>query len=375
VLAGTFAISAVLAPAALASRGNAGPLALVCDGAWHVAPSQHSKQFSFLNAVDGVTPTLAWTVGSRVGAGNRIRPVIERWDGNIWTIVPSPHVGGFTHLKGVAAADASQAWAVGDHLAHTRRHQTKLMAEQFVGGTWSIVPAQSPGPGASSLDGVAAVSDNDVWSVGFRSRPHQFNSPEALAEHWDGSRWTIVPTPRLPGSSNTQLVSVAAVGANDVWAVGFAQLNSRGPRPLAEHWNGTAWSVVPTPNPGAGFVFASVAARATDDVWAVGYANFAGVARPLAEHFDGSRWSLVKVGHPGRNAFLTGVSATPSDVYAVGGSQYHALVERWNGTAFERISVPRSRGGNLGSLGTDGSTTWGVGSRAGGKRPLVEYVC
>jgi len=299
--------------------------------------------------------------------------LIERWNGDIWTIASSPHVGGFTHLGGVAAADPSQAWAVGDHVVVAQR--TRVLVERFIGGSWSVVPVPSPGPGTSELDGVAAVSDDDVWSVGFRTRrlgPPGFGAHEALAEHWDGSAWTIVPTPRVP-SGDTRLVSVAAVGANDVWAVGFDTMNSRGRRPLAEHWDGTAWSVVPTPNPGGPSGFASVAARGTDDVWAVGYKNPA--EAPIAEHWDGSRWSFVDVGHAGRNAVLTGVSATPADVFAAGATQYHALVERWNGAAFERVDVPRSRDGNLGSLGTDGSTTWGVGFRAGGKRPLIEYVC
>jgi len=42
-------------PASLAASQRVSP-DLVCDGAWHVAPGQHSKQFSFLTAVAGVTP-------------------------------------------------------------------------------------------------------------------------------------------------------------------------------------------------------------------------------------------------------------------------------------------------------------------------------
>jgi hypothetical protein len=42
-----------------------------------------------------------------------------------------------------------------------------------------------------------------------------------LIEHWNGSAWTIVPSPNV-GSGNNSLAAVAARSANDVWAVGYA---------------------------------------------------------------------------------------------------------------------------------------------------------
>ena len=56
------------------------------------------------------------------------------------------------------------------------------------------------------------------------------------------------------------------LAANDAWAVGHVNDQT-----LTIHWNGTAWSIIPSPNPGISFNnLAAVAAIAPNDVWAVG---------------------------------------------------------------------------------------------------------
>jgi len=76
----------------------------------------------------------------------------------------------------------------------------------------------------------------------------------------------VVPSPFI---NNSSLSATAAIADNDIWAVGqIAGSNSSGVT-LAEHFDGTRWSVVPTPSVGGG-AFASVAALASNDVWAVG---------------------------------------------------------------------------------------------------------
>jgi len=56
-------------------------------------------------------------------------------------------------------------------------------------------------------------------------------------------------------ANNTQdtLSAVVALGTGDVWAVGSTlPVPSEQAQTLAEHWNGTAWQIVPTTNPDAG---------------------------------------------------------------------------------------------------------------------------
>src|SRR5207253_1359432 len=81
-----------------------------------------------------------------------------------------------------------------------------------------------------------------------------------LVEHWNGSQWSVVPSPN--GAGNNALNGVAAVSANDVWAVGSISNQT-----LIEHWDGTQWNIVP--NPGNGILYAASALSA-NDVWAVG---------------------------------------------------------------------------------------------------------
>ena len=71
-----------------------------------------------------------------------------------------------------------------------------------------------------------------------------------MIEHWNGTSWEVVPSPN-GGSALNVFEAVAVVAPNDVWAVGYTQ-NTGGPtQTLVEHWNGTAWAIVPSPNPGS----------------------------------------------------------------------------------------------------------------------------
>src|SRR2546430_16484945 len=68
-----------------------------------------------------------------------------------------------------------------------------------------------------------------------------------------GADWQIVASPNS-GNQPNSLNAVAAVTENDVWAVGASSSSdSSSSRTLIEHWNGTGWSVVRSPNPGATF--------------------------------------------------------------------------------------------------------------------------
>src|SRR5207247_2313765 len=76
-------------------------------------------------------------------------------------------------------------------------------------------------------------------------------SIQTPALHWDGSAWSIVATPNAP-MDWSRLYGVAATSSNDVWAVGASQDVASVPgRTLIEHWDGSAWSIVPSPSPGA----------------------------------------------------------------------------------------------------------------------------
>jgi hypothetical protein len=70
----------------------------------------------------------------------------------------------------------------------------------------------------SSLAGVVALSANDAWAVGVTEN-QLLVSIKTLTLHWDGSVWSVVPSPN-PGPDYNGLDGVAGLSGGDVWAVG-----------------------------------------------------------------------------------------------------------------------------------------------------------
>jgi len=238
------------------------------------------------------------------------------------------------------------------------------------GAAWKVVPSSNVGTKWNYLWDVTAVSANDVWSVGYYQNnggPYQ-----TLIEHWDGTNWSIVPSPNKAGDN--QLRGVAAVSANDIWAVGYG-----GGGTLIEHWNGTNWSIVPNPNVGS--LLKGVAAVSANDVWAVGYAGNPanGVSQTLIEHWNGTSWSVVPSLNPGpgRNELYGVAAASANDVWAVGfyydGGAYRTLIEHWNGTNWSVVPSPNlSTSDSLGDVvAGSANDVWAVGDSYTGT--LIEH--
>jgi hypothetical protein len=196
------------------------------------------------------------------------------------------------------------------------------------------------------LNGVAALSATDVWTVGSHADCH--GATQALVEHWNGSQWTFVPSPGV--TSDRTLAAVAALSSRDIWAVGFqGQYGNRAS--LAEHWNGRYWRSVLTPNIGTDDFLQGVSAVSSTDVWAVGYyVDADGNYQTLIERWNGKVWVMVHSPSPSR-AFnwLRGIAAlSPTDIWAVGTrDNWQGLIEHWNGAKW---SVTPNHGGRLNGL-------------------------
>ena len=99
--------------------------------------------------------------------------------------------------------------------------------------------------GSNSFYAVAAFARNDVWAVG--SRYNGIND-RPLAEHFDGSRWTVVPVPASDNGA-AYLRGVNGSSGTDVWAAGYQITQSGAQQSLIEHYEGVAWSIIPSANP------------------------------------------------------------------------------------------------------------------------------
>jgi len=237
-----------------------------------------------------------------------------------WSIVKSPNAGSdVNELLGVAAVSTTNVWAVG---YYTKNGGAQTLIERWNGTSWKVVSSPNVGSSGNVLYGVAAVSATNVWAVGGYINSSGLN--QALIEHWNGTSWQVVSSPNVV-SSDSGLVSVVAVSATNVWAAG-GYANSRGVgQTLIEHWNGTSWQVVSSPNVAGSDTNSlyGVAAVSAHDIWAVGFYSPTptGAALTLIEHWNGTSWQVVSSPNVGsRDNFLLGVTRVPSSssLWAVG---------------------------------------------------------
>jgi hypothetical protein len=186
---------------------------------------------------------------------------------------------------------------------------------------WSVVTSPDTGSNDNDLWSVAGRSARDIWAVGSLLPNANATVVQTLAVHYDGTAWSRVATPDV-GKEANYLYGLAALPDGTAWATGtYTQASGHTGRALAEHWNGTRWSVVPAANPGsAEDMLYSAAAVSDDDVWAAGtYADSAGYFHPLIERWDGRRWSAAAIaGLSASHGILTSVTAADGQVWATG---------------------------------------------------------
>lgn len=248
-----------------------------------------------------------------------------------------------------------------------------------VSGSWQKAISQNiSGANAvtNELLGIAAVSANDVWTVGWAQDPQ--GPPYAkrtLIEHFNGSTWNIVQSPNPLVDIQSVLYSVSGKSANDVWAVGSSHNGRLPSRTLITHWDGTQWSIVPSPSPDTQFnELRGVTAISANDVWAVGYRGGTKTETPIETfivHWDGVRWLQVPSPNiPGGANQLFGITAiAANDIWAVGVAGGAPLTMRWNGTAWTVVPVSRDSGLSSEKLnavsGAASNDMWAVGDGKG----------
>jgi hypothetical protein len=319
-LNGAFARTGADAWAVGVQFGGAGqapppPVAYHWNGsAWSLTATPSLGVNAGLNAVSASSATDAWAVGFKRQSGYRgSLALYEHWNGSAWSVVSGPGGG----LGGVADLSATNAWAVGAVGA----------VEHWDGTAWSSVTVPSPNPSdtfGNNLTAITAVSAANIWAVGEFTNTSYTNSAYAL--HYDGTSWTvtILPQPSVSGPSSPVLHGVTAVASNDVWAVGEnEEVPGLGITTLIEHWNGSAWSIVPSPTPGAYPILSAVAARSATDVYAVGSNEPSvngGVQQGLIMRWNGSTWSADTDPAAGTFSPLYGAATLPGGVseWAVG---------------------------------------------------------
>jgi hypothetical protein len=173
-------------------------------------------------------------------------------------------VGDRGRMNGFSADAGNDVWAVGIPSAGT------AAILHFNGTSWSRVASPGFPQGFSAPRAVTALSPTDVWLAG-EVKVNKQCCPKGLIEHWDGTSFSVVASPDPKPRTTLSLSGIAAIFADDIWAVGFA----------VENWNGTSWRIIATPAP-AGSQLDGVTALSDGTVVAVAVTtNSSGIASGL----------------------------------------------------------------------------------------------
>ncbi|MGO9876618.1 MAG: hypothetical protein ACLPVY_22825 [Acidimicrobiia bacterium] len=337
----------------------------------------------------GTTAT-CFAVGQYATTTGTTVTLIEQPTASGWTMVPSPNPPGATTsaLTGVSCPNTTFCIAVGASM-------NKTLIERWNGTTWSAVPSPNHPSGSSSLASISCTGATNCMAVG------NFNGGQTLIERWNGSTWTIVPSPNYalqPPFIARQdvLSSVSCAGANSCFAVGTDSNVAGGSglgsktSTLIERWNGSTWTIVPSPNPGA-FVdlLSSVSCPSANSCVAAGMLNpgNGGGVNPSTEYslivdWNGTAWTQMESANPANAVatLLSGIAcSTPTSCRAVGetsdGSAWSTLIETLTGTTWSIVPSPTSPANSSLSAVSCACTSscYTVGSTASSQTLVEQY--
>jgi hypothetical protein len=325
---------------ALTGLVMAGPASAAAG--WSVVSVPHTGNNTELNAMSVRTSTDGWAVGTQFGAAGQTPPppVAYHWNGSAWSLTATPGLGVNAGFDAVSASGATGAWAVGFTIPAGTDDRVALY-EFWNGSAWKVVS----GPGRG-LNGVADLGASNAWAVG----------DLGAVEHWNGTAWSsvTVPSPNPSDTAGNRLTAITAISSSDIWAVGQFTNTSFTTSAYALHYNGTSWAVTILPQPAVSGpsspVLHGVTAVASNNVWAVGEnEEVPGLGiTTLIEHWNGTAWSIVRSPTPGAYPTLNAVAArSASDVYAVGfnepsvnGGVQQGMILRWNGSKWSADTDP-----------------------------------
>ena len=337
--------------------------------AWTIENSDSPRPNDYLNNATCVNADDCWSVGGESIGGGAYQTLAERYTGGAWTAVATPATGAAS-LNSVACTAHSACWAVG----YSRGGSVdSTLIERFNGASWSL---DSLAPVNGFLAGVSCFSATECWAVGSAgSRPFQ-----PLIDEYNGSSWSAVAAPAGVGSSGFNYVT--CVNANDCWAVGYQSTSSASgsnAQNLIEQYNGTSWSLVGAPNVGPAGTWnelGGVTCTGASNCWATGiYSNPAspqGYFQQVLEQYNGTAWSVVASPNVGQATIPSDVDcADATDCWAVGwylpaGSQTNeTFAEQITGSGVTIVGTPNSGSypGNLlvGITCTNTPSCWAVG--------------
>ncbi len=166
----------------------------------------------------------------------------------------------FSAVYGVSCVRATYCLAVGGYNTNDVVH---ALTESWNGTAWRVLPTPGPSTASSSvLNAISCTSASQCIAVGSYTDSSEVNW--ALTESWNGSAWTLLDTPQPAGGTFVGLSGVSCTSASNCVAVGSYTNSGSTPVPLIEIWTGAAWSIVANrrpPGPASGLSAVSCVSR------------------------------------------------------------------------------------------------------------------
>jgi hypothetical protein len=265
-----------------------------------------------------------WMVVAALGlaaAGGIVAPGAAQASSSSWYQVYQADAIG--SFNQTAVISSTNIWSVGDISTGTKPIY-KPFIRHFNGSSWQAVTI--PDSSGSTSDWVTASSASNVWIGGVKDSPIQ----ASVVYQWNGAHWTKIP---VPGSANLQ--DVTALAPNNVWAFSLGSDITD----TIFHWNGSKWRYYLSTS--VNFVPQGLSASAPDDVWASGYERSGSKQEVAAYRWNGTAWDPVSMPHP---AFDNGgpcvTTVSPSNVWIgwADNTASHAL--HFDGSKWHTVTTP-----------------------------------
>jgi hypothetical protein len=282
----------------LAYDGSWRPLAERWDGStWAIeaTPDPGSDAISSLSGVACPSTTLCLAVGSRQSGATSV-PLVERRDGTSWALqsfsVPSDVISAM--LSAISCSSASACTAVGS--ATHESGVTVALVARWNGSIWTIQQTATdfspirPPVGFSSISCPGATA---CFALGGGTKANLTGVP--VVERWNGTRWSTQAFPTLENISAGTPESIACSSPSACTAVSFASSTGAGFVSVVDRWNGKKWRMQSQASPPGSsqtqLIGTSCPARSV--CLATGnYIDASGNQRPLAERWNGRAWSI-----------------------------------------------------------------------------------
>ncbi|MGH9090223.1 MAG: hypothetical protein ACRDZR_02405 [Acidimicrobiales bacterium] len=294
---GTQAIAAVLVGSHWTA--TAVPLPAGVPDSELLSVSCASASFCIAVGARSTTPVVVTTVAGPTNATS----LIERWNGTAWSVVTSP-THGEAFLSSVSCPTTSFCTAVGTYFT-TAATSVGTVVDRWNGGTWSTSDVPSPATTLTLAEGVSCTSATFCMAGGTRLSVSLTGTTTLVLTFrmftmsWNGTSWSTVPTP-APGATSLQVgYGVSCANPSVCTAVGYqANVTSTTGIVLSgliEQWNGSAWTVAATPGSRPAVLLGvdcfgptSCVATGTQESSTATLA-----ALPLVETWNGATWTVA----------------------------------------------------------------------------------